>query len=76
MVCIVGGHILENKPKEEMKAMARYFKVVEIDGREFGRETMEELEDNELVVWVSGNVYVAVDEQEETEITIPLDCFE
>ena len=56
--------------------MARYFKVVEIDGREFGRETMEELEDNELVVWVSGNVYVAVDEQEETEITIPLDCFE
>lgn len=76
MVCIVGGHILEDKPKEEMKAMARYFKVVEIDEREFGRETMEELEDNELIVSVSGDVYVAVDEQEEVEITIPLDCFE
>lgn len=56
--------------------MARYFKVVEIDEREFGRETMEELEDNELIVSVSGDVYVAVDEQEEVEITIPLDCFE
>lgn len=76
MVCIVGGHILEDKPKKEMKAMARYFKVVEIDEREFGRETMEELEDNELIVSVSGDVYVAVDEQEEEEITIPLDCFE
>ena len=59
-----------------MKAMARYFKVVEIDEREFGRETMEELEGNELIVSVSGDVYVAVDEQEEEEITIPLDCFE
>ena len=59
-----------------MKAMARYFKVVEIDEKEFESETMEELEDDELVVWVSGNVYVAVDEQEEEEITIPLDCFE
>ena len=76
MVCIVGGHILEDKPKEEMKAMARYFKVVEIDEREFGRETMEELEDNELIVQVQNNVFVAVNEQEETEITIPLDCFE
>lgn len=56
--------------------MNRYFKVVEIDEKEFGRETMEELEDNELVVSVGCDVYVAVDEQEEEEITIPLDCFE
>lgn len=76
MVCIVGGHILEDKPKEEMKTMARYFKVVEIDEREFGRETMEELEDDELIIQVQNNVFVAVNEQEETEITIPLDCFE
>lgn len=59
-----------------MKAMARYFKVVEIDEKEFERETMEELEENELIVSVSGDVYVAVDEQEEAGITVPLDCFE
>lgn len=60
-----------------MKAMARYFKVIEIDEKEFGRETMEELEDNDaLIVSVSGDIYVAVDEQEEEEITIPLDYFE
>ena len=75
-MCIVGGHILEDKPKEEMKAMARYFKVVEIDEKEFESETMEELKDDELIVQVQNNVFVAVNEQEETEITIPLDCFE
>lgn len=56
--------------------MARYFKVVEIDEKEFENETMEELEDDELIVQVQNNVFVAVNEQEETEITIPLDCFE
>lgn len=59
-----------------MKAMTRYFKVVEIDEKEFESETMEELEDDELIVQVQNNVFVAVNEQEETEITIPLDCFE
>lgn len=56
--------------------MNRYFKVVEIDEREFEHETMEELEDDELIVQVQNNVFIAVNEQEETEITIPLDCFE
>lgn len=57
--------------------MARYFKVIEIDEKEFGRETMEEIEDNDaLIVSVGGDIYVAVDEQEEEEITIPLDYFE
>lgn len=56
--------------------MARYFKVIEIEEKEFGRETMEELEDNDaLIVSVGGDIYVAVDEQEEEEIIIPLDCF-
>lgn len=59
-----------------MKRMNRYFKVVEIDEKEFEHETMEELEDDELIVQVQNNVFVAVNEQEETEITIPLDCFE
>ena len=57
--------------------MARYFKVVEIDEKEFESETMEDLEDNDaLIVSVSGDIYVAVDEREEEEITIPLDYFE
>lgn len=59
-----------------MKAVVRYFKVVEIEEKEFEHETMEELEDDELIVSVNGDVYIAVDEQEEVEITIPLDCFE
>ena len=59
-----------------MGRMAKYFKIVEIDEKEFERETMEELEDNELIVQVQNNVFVAVNEQEETGITIPLDCFE
>jgi hypothetical protein len=75
-MCIVGGHILEDKPKEEMKAMAKYFKVVEIDEKEFESETMEELEGNELVVSVGCDVYVAVNEEQEDEFSIPLDCFE
>ena len=59
-----------------MRTMGKYFKVVEIDEKEFEHETMEELEDDELIVQVQNNVFVAVNEQEETEITIPLDCFE
>lgn len=59
-----------------MKRMNRYFKVVEIDEKEFEHETMEELEDDELIVQVQNNIFVAVNEQEEEEITIPLDCFE
>lgn len=56
--------------------MAKYFKVVEIDEKEFESETMEELEGNELVVSVGCDVYVAIDEEQEDEISIPLDCFE
>ena len=59
-----------------MKRMNRYFKVVEMDEKEFESETMEELEGNELVVSVGCDVYVAVDEEQEDEISIPLDCFE
>ena len=58
-----------------MKAMAKYFKVVEIDEKEFESETMEQLEDNELIISVNGDVYVAIDEEQEDEISIPLDCF-
>ena len=67
---------MEDKLKEEIKAMARYFKVVEIDEKEFESETMEEFENNELIVPVGCDVYVAVDEEQEDSISIPLDCFE
>lgn len=56
--------------------MARYFKVVEIDESEFKNETSEELDCSQIVVPVNGIVYVAVDEYDEGELQIPLDCFE
>lgn len=55
--------------------MNRYFKMVEIEEKEFESETMEQLEDNELIISVNGDVYVAIDEEQEDEISIPLDCF-
>ena len=58
-----------------MKRMNRYFKMVEIEEKEFESETMEQLEDNELIISVNGDVYVAIDEEQEDEISIPLDCF-
>lgn len=56
--------------------MAKYFKVVEISEEEFINETGEELNCLQSIVPVENVVFVAIDEEQEDEINIPLDCFE
>ena len=56
--------------------MNRYFKIVEIDADEFINATGEDLDCCQLSVPTSEGVFVAVDECEEYEICIPLDCFD
>jgi hypothetical protein len=59
-----------------MKRMAKYFKVVEIDEEEFINATGEELDCCQVSIPASEGVFVGVDEEQEDEISIPLDCFE
>ena len=56
--------------------MARYFKMVEIDADEFIGETGEGLDCCQLIVPTEKAMFVAVDEEYEDEIQIPLDCLE
>ena len=56
--------------------MARYFKIIEIDEDTFVNDTGKDLDCCQLSVPVNGSVFVAVDEDEEDEITVPLDCFD
>lgn len=56
--------------------MAKYFKIVEIDEETFVDCTGEELDCCQLSVAVGEAVFVAVDESEEDEITVPIDMFE
>ena len=56
--------------------MAKYFKVVEINEDEFIQETGEELDCCQVSIPTSDGVFVGVDEKQEDEISIPLDCFE
>lgn len=56
--------------------MTRYFKVIEIDADEFIGETGEDLDCCQLIVPTEKAVFVAVDEDTEDEIQIPLDCLE
>ena len=56
--------------------MAKYFKVVEIEAGEFIDKTGEDLDCCQLVVPVGNEVFVAIDEYDQDEIEIPLDCFE
>lgn len=56
--------------------MARYFKVIEIDFDSFIGATGEDLDCCQLVVPTSEAVFVAVDEGDEDEIRIPLECFD
>ena len=56
--------------------MNRYFKVIEIDADEFINATGEDLNCCQLVVPTNEAVFVAVDEYEEYEISVPLDCFD
>lgn len=59
-----------------MKVMAKYFKVVEIDADEFIDNTGEDLDCCQLVIPIGNKVFVAIDEDDQDEIEIPLDCFE
>lgn len=56
--------------------MPRYFKITEIDDAAFTRATGEYLDCSQLSVPVDGDVYVAVDEEAESEICVDLDFFE
>ena len=56
--------------------MAKYFKMVEIDADEFINATGEDLDCCQLIIPVNEAVFVAVDEDQEDEIEIPLDCWE
>lgn len=56
--------------------MAKYFKVVEIEADEFIGATGEDLRYCQLVVPTKEAVFVAVDEDCEDEIQIPLYCWE
>lgn len=64
--------IKNNKRGEKMN---RYFKVIEIDAYKFINATGEDLDCCQLVVPTNEAVYVAVDEDDEDEIQISLDCF-
>lgn len=55
--------------------MARYFKITEIEANDFINATGEDLDCDQLVVPTNEGVFVAVDENDECEISIPLDCF-
>ena len=56
--------------------MNRYFKVIEIQADEFINATSEDLDCYQLVVPTNEGVFVAVDEDEECEISIPLESFD
>lgn len=56
--------------------MAKYFKVVEISEEEFINTTGEELDCCQVSIPTSNGVFVGIDEEQEYEISIPLDCFE
>lgn len=56
--------------------MGRYFRITEIDDATFTRATGEHLDCSQLSIPVDGDVYVAVDEEAESEISVDLDSFE
>lgn len=56
--------------------MAKYFKVIEINEEEFINATGEKLDCCQISISTSEGVFVGVDEEQEYEISIPLDCFE
>lgn len=56
--------------------MARYFKIIEIDSDSFINATGENLDCCQLTVPVADAVYVAVDDEEEYEISVPMDAFD
>lgn len=57
--------------------MSRYFKIVEISETDFANATSEELDCLQLTVTAeNGDVYVAVDDDEKTDISVELEHFD
>ena len=56
--------------------MPRYFKITEIDEETYESITGESLDCAQVIAPVDGDVYVAVDEEDESEICVDLDFFE
>ncbi len=54
--------------------MARYFIITEIDADSFVRMTGQDLDYSQLVVPTDEGVYVAVDDDSEYEINVPIEC--
>lgn len=57
--------------------MAKYFRIAEIDAATFERMTGDELDCLQVVLLADdGNVYVAVDEDEQDYIEVDLEMFD
>ena len=56
--------------------MTRYFKVVEIEADEYIEATHGDLDCCQEVVPVDGTVFVAVDDDAEYDISVPLESFD
>lgn len=56
--------------------MVRYFKIIEIDRNSFVHETGEDLECSQLVVPTRYAVYAAVNENDESDLSVPMDSFD
>lgn len=56
--------------------MKRYFKITEISKEEFTRATGEELDCCQLIVPFNDKVYVAIDDEEESEMSVDLFFFD
>lgn len=56
--------------------MARYFQVIEIDCDSYINASGNDLDCCQEVVPTNNGVFVAIDDCQEDEICIPLDCFE
>lgn len=56
--------------------MARYFQILEIDMDTFIAKTGEDLDCSQLIAPVDGLVYVGIDEDDEDEMCVSLDCFD
>lgn len=57
--------------------MAKYFRIAEIDAATFERMTGDELDCSQVAMLADdGNVYVAVDEDEQDYIDVGLEMFD
>lgn len=75
----------KKKPKEKLaydfdaevnEKKPRYFKMVEITGKEFRDETMEDYEDEAVVARVKNVIYATVNDTAEEDIIIPFEFYE